>query len=303
MTSRRIPLMARTDRLCRAHDGAWVIRIAASGAAAATLLLYFVRAAKKRRSETTPVPESVPVSQSDAIHDDPDFWEKFDEFSPAEAEVNYSPGPLVQLEASLAETKKDEGIAREGSRVPASIEFVKHLMTLPAPEIDATHRSFYFLRPATWRFPIRFRSDHITKGNLMARLSASSRLLGRHPILNGLALFLTATSSPTSLLAECIAPNSKAPTRVRSRLRRTHLRQRPFLRRERYAISTTPPFERASEPPPPAEGPPAAIAPAPPSKAQPSPSSKSNRRIAQTHRSRHRVTAVDKARAFFRRLF
>ena len=118
-------------------------------------------------------------------------------------------------------------------------------------------------------FPIRFRSDHITKGNLMARLSASSRLLGRHPILNGLALFLTATLVAYVLAGGVHRTKQESADARQMSSSKSSTASASIPPRERYAISTTPPFERALEPPPPAEGPPAAIAPAPPSKAQP----------------------------------
>lgn len=298
--------MTRSHRLFRAHAPARArtIRIAAPAAAAATLLFYFLRAAKRRRSEIIPVPQSAPVSPSDTIHDDPDFWEGFDAPSAEEEQVSHSPGPLIQLEASLAETNKDEEIAREGSRAPVPVEFVRRSMTLPAPEIDAPHRSFYLLRPSTWRLPIRFRSGRITKGNLMARLAASPRLLGRHRFLNGLALFLTATLVAYVLAGGMHRPKHESRDARQLSSSRSSTMLASIPPREPYAISTTPRFERASEPPPPAEGPAIPIAPAPSTTAQPSPSSKSNGHVAQTHRSsRHRVTSFDKARAFFRRLF
>src|SRR4051812_34356654 len=107
--------MTPRRRLLRAHVPATAraIWIAAPAAAAATLVLYFLRAARRRRSESIPVAQRVPLLHSEPIHDDPDFWEEFDAPSGTEEQVSHTPGPLIQLEAVLAEKKKDEGTVLE----------------------------------------------------------------------------------------------------------------------------------------------------------------------------------------------
>src|SRR4051794_40927415 len=102
----------------RVRASARAIWIAAPAGAAATLVFYFLRAARRRRSESIPVPQRVPLLPSDPIRDDPDFWEEFDTPSAAEEQVSHTPGPLMQLEAVLAEKRKDEGTVIERSRVP-----------------------------------------------------------------------------------------------------------------------------------------------------------------------------------------
>jgi hypothetical protein len=291
MTPRRRLLFARVPASARA------IWIAAPAAAAATLVFYFLRAARRRRSESIPVAQRVPLLQCEPIHDDPVFWEQFDAPSGAEEQVSHTPGPLIQLEAVLAEKKKDEGTVIERSRVPAPVEFVRQLITLPAPEIDATHRSFYFLRPATWRLPILFASSRITQGKWTAGLAGSSRLLGRHRILNGLALFLTGTLVAYVLAGGMHRANNE-PAAVRQPAPSVN-----GTMSGQYAVGSNRSIDLPQEPLPPAEGPGTAIAPRPLEKAQPSPTSKNHRRVAQIRRSRHRVTSFDKARAFFRRLF
>src|SRR4051794_37240422 len=99
---RRRVLLARLPATARA------VWIAAPAAAAATLAFYLLRAARRRRSESIPVAQRVPLLHSEPIHDDPGFWEEFDAPSGTEEQVSHTRGPLIQLEAVLAEKKKDE---------------------------------------------------------------------------------------------------------------------------------------------------------------------------------------------------
>ena len=295
------PCMARSLRLFphRRPSGTWPLWLAAPALAGATAIVYLTRISRSRRSNTI-IQDPLPQTEND----DSEAWEPLEPLPVVEEKVSPEVKPvLVQLEANLADANEDEEIVKERSQVRAPVEFVRHLLTLPAPEIDAPHKSVYFLRPSTWHLPTRLGFDRINKRNLMAGLADSSRILGRHPVLNGLALFLTAT-----LVAYVLAGGmrrNKQETRVSHQISssQSSTASTSALPGTPYAVSTPPMVERQAEPPPPAEGPASDLSAPPPSDVKSNTTSKSNHRVAHVRRTRRGVTSLDKARAFFRKLF
>lgn len=235
----------------------------------------------------------LPIPQS-AATEEPDFWQEFEAAEVEEVGVSSTPGPLTQLEAKLGHSSCDEPVPAMRAPVPAPNDpiFSEPIATV-SPPTTASERFSPFLNREFWRVGARVQSDRLRQSLRIQRLSESSRWLGQHRVLTGIALFLTAAL--VAYLAAGGMQQMGKQTSASPKNDATPAIVAQTMKRPGALVAE-------HEPPPPAEGPNTADSPLP-SNAEPSPNANSNRKVAHTHGSRHRVTAFDKARAFFRRLF